>query len=200
MKTSPILWVQWRIQGSGLVGPGPPLIFRPNGGSKGRKKHFLWPAPRLISGSGWPPRPTPIWRFGSATGLHIESLLSQQKQWDEMVGHFIGVCMKGRKDDVYHSQTVFRFSIRADVTFITRTRRRLEKGEMIKWCTIFRLPVPNAGNKVHQNFRIEFTEECSTIWFFADNYRIFGLIVSTVGLIWAILCSGSTETTIWRTP
>ena len=80
-----------------------------------------------------------------------------------MVWHFIGVCMKGRKDDVYHFQTVFRFSIRADVTFKTRTRRRLEKGEMIKWCTIFRLPVPNAGNKVHQNFRIEFPEECSTI-------------------------------------
>ena len=40
MKTSPILWVQWRIKGSGLVGPGPPLIFRPNGGSKGWKKTF----------------------------------------------------------------------------------------------------------------------------------------------------------------
>lgn len=57
MKTSPILWVQWWIQGSGLVGLGPPLIFRPNGGWKGRKKHFLRPAPSLISGSEWPPRP-----------------------------------------------------------------------------------------------------------------------------------------------
>lgn len=100
-----------------------------------------------------------------------------------MVWQFIGVCMIGRKDDVYHFQTVFRFSIRAEVTFKTRARRRLEKGEIIKWCTIFRLPVPNAGNKVHQNFRIEFPEKCCTIRFFADNYGIFGLIVSTVGLI-----------------
>ena len=31
---------QWRIQGRGPGGPGPPLIFRPNLGPKGRKKCF----------------------------------------------------------------------------------------------------------------------------------------------------------------
>ena len=48
----------------------------------------------------------------------------------------------------------FFFIKMADITFIARTRRRLEKGEMIKWYTIFRLPVPNAGNKVYRNFGI----------------------------------------------
>ena len=42
----------------------------------------------------------------------------------------------------------------ADLTFIPRTSRRLEKEEMIKWYTIFRVPVSNAGNKVHRNFGI----------------------------------------------
>ena len=59
MKTSPILWVQWRIQESGLVGPGPPLIFRPNGGAKGWKKHFLRPAQPLSQGLDDHPPPRP---------------------------------------------------------------------------------------------------------------------------------------------
>ena len=39
-----------------------PLIFRPNWGPKGRKRHFfLWPDLPVISGSGWPPPlPTPL--------------------------------------------------------------------------------------------------------------------------------------------
>ena len=57
----------------------------------------------------------------------------------------------------------FFFIKTADVALITRTRRILEKGEMIKWYTIFRLPVSNARNKVHRNFGIEFPEECCTI-------------------------------------
>ena len=57
----------------------------------------------------------------------------------------------------------FFFIKMTDVTFIPRTRRRLEKEEMIKWYTIFRLPVPNAGSKVHRNFGIQFPEKCCTI-------------------------------------
>ena len=39
--------LQWRIQGRGLGGPGPPLIFRPNWGPKGRPPS---PPPHLSQG------------------------------------------------------------------------------------------------------------------------------------------------------
>ena len=39
------------------------------------------------------------------------------------------------------------------------------------------------GNKVQRNFWIEFPEKSFTIWFYADNSGILGLILSNVGLI-----------------
>ena len=53
----------------------------------------------------------------------------------------------------------FFFINMVDVALITRTRRRMEKGENIKWYTILRLPVSKARNKVHRNFGTEFPEE-----------------------------------------
>ena len=55
-----VVCVQWRIQGRGPRGAGPP-IFRP-------KNFFDATPPPLILGSGWPGPPL-IWRSGSATGV-----------------------------------------------------------------------------------------------------------------------------------
>lgn len=60
-------WVSelWRIQGRGR---GPSfLIFRPNGGPRGRKNFFWDRVSSLISRSGWPP-PLPHLKVWSATG------------------------------------------------------------------------------------------------------------------------------------
>ena len=51
--------VQWRIQGRGPEGPGPPLIFRPNWGPKGQKTIFFRPPPILSQGVDDRPPPPP---------------------------------------------------------------------------------------------------------------------------------------------
>ena len=57
-----------------------PLNFRPNWGTKGRKKKILRPGAPLISGSGWPPPTHPYLRPGSATG---ERGKEREKKWRE---------------------------------------------------------------------------------------------------------------------
>ena len=53
-----------------------------------------------------------------------------------------------------------------------------------KWFAILRLPVPNGKKgvplEVPQNFRMEFPENCWTIWFFLENSEIFRQMVSTL--------------------
>ena len=50
--------LQWRIQGRGLGGPGPPLIVRPNRGPRG-PKNFFW-RPGLPLSQGLDDRAAPL--------------------------------------------------------------------------------------------------------------------------------------------
>ena len=53
--------LQFAVADQGRGPGGPPPIFRPKWGPKGRRNSFGRPPPPLISGSGWPPPPSPTY-------------------------------------------------------------------------------------------------------------------------------------------
>ena len=151
--------VQWGIQGRGRGGP-PPLIFRPNCGSKGRRIFFETAPPLpLISGSGWPPPPfirrSGIWKQFYAKVLSkccksTDVSLLKKKHWTSFAFITTHVHRVARKPKTRASKAVYvncfslslktkRYSIasKREILFFLWSYSETRKGTFMRSWVIF---------------------------------------------------------------